>query len=85
MFLGSSRTRFVERLQRGKQYEPMIRETFRTAGMPEDMYYLALVESGYDPQAYSSAAAVGMWQFMSSRRAASGCAWTGGSTSAAIP
>lgn len=66
LFLGSSRTRFVERLQRGKQYEPMIRETFRTAGIPEDMYYLALVESGYDPQAYSRAAAVGMWQFMSS-------------------
>ncbi len=66
MFLGPSRTRFVERLQRGKQYEPMIRETFRTAGIPEDMYFLALVESGFDPQAYSRAAAVGMWQFMSS-------------------
>ncbi len=66
IFLGSSRTRFVERLQRGKQYEPMIRETFRTAGIPEDMYFLALVESGFDPQAYSRAAAVGMWQFMSS-------------------
>lgn len=64
LFLGSSRTRFVERLERGKQYEPMIRETFRTAGVPEDMYYLALVESGYDPHAYSRAAAVGMWQFM---------------------
>jgi membrane-bound lytic murein transglycosylase D len=30
------------------------------------MYYLALVESGFDPNAYSRAAAVGMWQFMSS-------------------
>ncbi|MEP7383276.1 MAG: transglycosylase SLT domain-containing protein [Gemmatimonadota bacterium] len=66
LFLGSSRTRFVERLQRGKQYEPMIRETFRAAGIPEDMYFLALVESGYETQAYSRAAAVGMWQFMSS-------------------
>lgn len=66
LFLGSSRTRFVERLQRGKQYEPLIRQTFRTAGIPEDMYFLALVESGYDPHAYSRAAAVGMWQFMSS-------------------
>ncbi len=65
LFLGSSRVRFVERLQRGKQYEPMIRETFRAAGVPEDMYFLALVESGYDPHAYSRAAAVGMWQFMS--------------------
>jgi len=66
LFLGSARTRFVERLQRGKQYEPMIREKFRAAGIPEDMYFLGLVESGYDPHAYSRAAAVGMWQFMSS-------------------
>lgn len=66
LFLGSARTRFVERLQRGKQYEPIIREKFRAAGIPEDMYFLGLVESGYDPHAYSRAAAVGMWQFMSS-------------------
>ena len=33
--------------------------------MPEDLTYLALIESGYDPHAYSRAAAVGMWQFMS--------------------
>lgn len=66
LFLGSARGRFVERLQRGKQYEPMIREKFRAAGIPEDMYFLGLVESGFDPHAYSRAAAVGMWQFMSS-------------------
>lgn len=66
LFLGPARGRFVERLQRGKQYEPMIREKFRAAGIPEDMYFLGLVESGYDPHAYSRAAAVGMWQFMSS-------------------
>jgi len=66
LFLGTARGRFVERLQRGKQYEPMIREKFRAAGIPEDMYFLGLVESGYDPHAYSRAAAVGIWQFMSS-------------------
>lgn len=66
LFLGAGKTRFTERLQRGKQYEPMIREKFRAAGIPEDMYFLGLVESGYDPHAYSRAAAVGMWQFMSS-------------------
>ena len=51
-------------MQRGLRYEPMIRKTFRKAGIPEDMYYLGLVESGYDQHAYSRAAAVGMWQFM---------------------
>ncbi len=64
MFSGRSRDRIADRLSRGTRYEPMIRAAFREGGLPEDMYYLALVESGYDPHAYSRAAAVGMWQFM---------------------
>lgn len=63
-FTGPSRSTFVSWMQRGRRYEPMIRTTFRNAGIPEDMYYLGLVESGYDSHAYSRAAAVGMWQFM---------------------
>ncbi|MEO7965977.1 MAG: transglycosylase SLT domain-containing protein [Gemmatimonadaceae bacterium] len=66
LFLGNAREHFVSRLQRGKRYEPMIRRTLRARGIPEDMYFLALVESGFDTHAYSRAAAVGMWQFMSS-------------------
>src|SRR5688572_532272 len=42
----------------------MIRAKLKAGELPEDMFYLALVESGYDPHAYSRAAAVGMWQFM---------------------
>lgn len=63
-FSGSAKDRFVERLERGSRYEPMIRAKLRAGELPADMYYLALVESGYDPNAYSRAAAVGMWQFM---------------------
>jgi peptidoglycan lytic transglycosylase D len=63
-FRGSARERFISRLEKGSRYEPMIREKFRAANIPEDMYYLALVESGFDQHAYSRAAAVGMWQFM---------------------
>jgi membrane-bound lytic murein transglycosylase D len=63
-FSGSARPTIVSWLQRGLKYEPMIRKVFRETGVAEDMYYLALVESGYDPHAYSRAAAVGMWQFM---------------------
>lgn len=59
-----ARERMSERIQRGTRYEPMIRGKLRANDMPEDLYYLALIESGYDPNAYSSAAAVGMWQFM---------------------
>ncbi len=65
LFSTSSREHFRERLSRGTRYEPMIRAKLRASGMPEDLTYLALIESGYDPHAYSRAAAVGMWQFMS--------------------
>jgi membrane-bound lytic murein transglycosylase D len=64
MFSGPARERIVQQLEAGSRYEPMIRAKFRQGGLPEDMYYLALVESGYNPHAYSKAAAVGMWQFM---------------------
>ena len=66
MFSGRSRDRIAERLSAGSRYEPMIRAMMKAGGVPEDMYYLALVESGFNPHAYSRAAAVGMWQFMSS-------------------
>lgn len=65
-FSQSARSRFQERLHLATRYEPMIRAKLRAGGIPEDMSYLAMVESGFDPNAYSSAAAVGMWQFMSS-------------------
>lgn len=66
MFTGRSRDRFADRLSEGTRYEAMIRARMRDASVPEDMYYLALVESGFNPHAYSRAAAVGMWQFMTS-------------------
>lgn len=66
MFTGRSRDRIADRLEEGTRYEPMIRAKMRAGGLPEDMYYLALVESGFNPHAYSKAAAVGMWQFMTS-------------------
>jgi membrane-bound lytic murein transglycosylase D len=66
LFTGSARDRIAARLEAGTRYEPMIRAAMRDGGIPEDMYYLALVESGFDPNAYSRAAAVGMWQFMTS-------------------
>jgi membrane-bound lytic murein transglycosylase D len=64
LFTGSARERFSTWLQRGRVYEPLIRSTFRARGIPEDMYFLAAVESGYDTHAVSRAYAVGMWQFM---------------------
>jgi membrane-bound lytic murein transglycosylase D len=51
-------------LERGARYELMIRERFEAEGLPGDLFYLALIESGYSSEAVSRAHAVGMWQFM---------------------
>jgi membrane-bound lytic murein transglycosylase D len=51
-------------LERTGRYGPMIRAELRRRGMPEDLLYLAMIESGMSPKAYSRAAASGMWQFI---------------------
>ncbi len=58
--------RFATYLGRKTRYEPMIRRKLREAGLPQDLIYLALIESGMNPNAYSRAAAVGLWQFIAS-------------------
>lgn len=63
-FSGPMRPTFEVALARQTRYAPMIHAKLRAAGLPEDMIYLPLIESWYDPHAYSRAAAVGMWQFM---------------------
>jgi membrane-bound lytic murein transglycosylase D len=45
-------------------YEAMIRGKLRERGMPEDLLYLAMIESGFSPRATSKASAAGVWQFM---------------------
>jgi membrane-bound lytic murein transglycosylase D len=51
-------------LNRMQRYEPMIRERLAQEGLPGDLVYLALIESGFSNTATSRAKAVGMWQFM---------------------
>jgi membrane-bound lytic murein transglycosylase D len=51
-------------LSRGARYEALIRSRFQAEGLPGDLGYLALIESGYSNEAVSRAYAVGMWQFM---------------------
>lgn len=52
---------WIERLGR---YGPMIQSELRERDMPEDLVYLAMIESGLDTGAYSSADAAGIWQFI---------------------
>jgi membrane-bound lytic murein transglycosylase D len=54
-------------LTRGGRYRAMILRTLREEGVPQDLYYLAVAESGFHPLALSRAGARGMWQFMASR------------------
>jgi membrane-bound lytic murein transglycosylase D len=61
-----SRDRFEIWLSRLGRYEGMIREKLRARGLPEDLAYLTLIESGLSNTAVSRARAVGMWQFMAS-------------------
>ena len=51
-------------LRRSQAYIEMAREEFRRAGVPEDLIWLALVESVWNPTAVSPAAAGGLWQFI---------------------
>ncbi len=55
---------FSRYLSRSTRYLPMIKKVFAEYGLPEDLAYLALIESGYSNKARSSANAVGMWQFI---------------------
>jgi Transglycosylase SLT domain/FHA domain len=53
--------------KRKKQYWPIIVKEFSTLGLPEEMGYVAWVESQFDPYAESPVHAKGMWQFMDFR------------------
>ncbi len=56
---------FARWLSRSERYIPMMKQVLNKEGLPEDLVYLAMIESGFSPRAYSSASAVGPWQFMS--------------------
>ncbi|MFW6192980.1 MAG: transglycosylase SLT domain-containing protein [Gemmatimonadota bacterium] len=58
--------RFEIYLHRAGRYEDLIRSRLRDEGLPQDLLYLAMIESGMNPDAYSRAHAVGLWQFIAS-------------------
>lgn len=55
---------FQRGLNRSSRYLPYIQEEFRKAGLPEDLAWLAMAESMFQPKIVSHAGAGGMWQFM---------------------
>ncbi len=65
VYFSTERKEIIRRyLARSKRYLPLIKEIFQENGLPEDLAYLAMVESGFNPHAYSRAHACGMWQFI---------------------
>ncbi|HKL26700.1 MAG TPA: LysM peptidoglycan-binding domain-containing protein [Desulfuromonadales bacterium] len=65
-YTGRARKTFQIWLERSARYLPMMQEIFAEAGLPRDLAYLAMVESGFNDKAYSWAHAVGPWQFIES-------------------
>lgn len=51
-------------LSRSGRYLPMMKQIFRENGLPEDLTYLAMIESGFSNRAWSRTKASGPWQFM---------------------
>lgn len=66
-FRGKGRREMERWLGRSARYRPMIEEILTEEGLPRELFYLAVIESGLNPNAYSRAHACGMWQFISSR------------------
>ena len=58
------RDRFEQWLARLAHYKPLVEEIFTEFNLPSDLVFLSLVESGFNPHAYSRARATGPWQFM---------------------
>ncbi len=63
-FVAKDRERFGMWISRSGRYLPMIQRIFRDRGLPEELAYTAMIESGFSPRAVSRVGAKGMWQFM---------------------
>ncbi len=63
---GKARQFFINSYKRAGRYRPHITKELRDAGLPEELSWLPLVESGFRVNALSHARALGMWQFIAS-------------------
>ena len=63
-FQGRGRKHMKKYIERSSRYFPMMREELLRVGLPEDLIYVPVIESGLSSQAHSHASAVGYWQFI---------------------
>ena len=66
LFKGGEKKFFVEAHKRSGRYRPMIMTALEKAGLPKELSWLPLIESGFRADALSSARALGIWQFIPS-------------------
>ncbi|MDJ0889202.1 MAG: LysM peptidoglycan-binding domain-containing protein [Desulfobacterales bacterium] len=64
--VGPEKTFFLKSLKRSGRYRPEILKALREAGLPEELSWLPLIESGFNVKALSRARALGLWQFIPS-------------------
>lgn len=64
--IGRERDFFVEAYRRSGRHRPRIEAALKDAGLPAELAWLPLIESGYKVTALSSARALGLWQFIPS-------------------
>ncbi|MCP3900173.1 MAG: LysM peptidoglycan-binding domain-containing protein [Desulfobacteraceae bacterium] len=65
-FTQNERQFFIESLKRSAKFRPYMVAQLKKAGLPEELSWLPLVESGFKIRAFSSARALGLWQFIPS-------------------
>ncbi len=63
-FQGRGRPHMERYLLRSTRYEALMKKVLRDNKLPEDLFYIALIESGFSSSAFSHASAVGYWQFI---------------------
>jgi membrane-bound lytic murein transglycosylase D len=63
-FQNRGRPHMERYLLRSTRYEALMKKVLRDNKLPEDLFYIALIESGFSSQAFSHASAVGYWQFI---------------------
>ncbi len=64
LFQNQQRKSFAIWLSRSGKYLPLMQKELKEAGLPEDLAYLAMIESGFNQKAYSKSDASGLWQFI---------------------
>lgn len=63
-FQGKGSKHMERYLARSTRYEKLMKKVLSDNKLPEDLFYIALIESGFSSSAFSHASAVGYWQFI---------------------